>query len=460
MSAVLVVGSGGREHALAWKLSCSPEVTRLIVAPGNDGYPEKWERWPVDLTGGALEARLERFRELAARAKREGVRIAVIGPDNPLADGIVDVFEAAGVAVFGPRASAARIEASKAFAKELMQAAKVPTARFGVVATAADAEAFLASPAVSKWAGWVVKADGLALGKGVKVCDSLKDATQAARELIAVSGSLVIEEKLLGEEISWLALCDGKRCALFPTARDFKRVGDGDKGPNTGGMGAYSPVADVPASWNERVRREVFEPVLAEMRRRDSEFRGVLYAGLMVDPTQDRISVLEFNARFGDPETQVLMARMKGDVLPWFEAVARGDLSPMIGAHTGNIPVVEDAAVVVVAAAKGYPDSPEKGRKIEFITGLAEQGSAPAGAGADGLPSYFMAGVVKKEDALVTNGGRVLGAVARGRTVEEARVRAYARLSETHFEGMQYRRDIAAGVGAAASAARGERSSH
>ncbi len=436
MSAVLVVGSGGREHALAWKLSCSPEVTRLIVAPGNDGFSDAWERWPVDLTGGAFEERLERFSELAARAKREGVRIAVIGPDNPLADGIVDVFEAAGVPVFGPRAAAARIEASKAFAKELMQAAKVPTARFGVVATAVEAEEFLASPEVSAWPGWVVKADGLALGKGVRVCDSRQDAVQAARELITVSGSLVIEEKLAGEEISWLAFCDGKRSALLPTARDFKRVGDGDQGPNTGGMGAYSPVAEVPAHWNERVRREVFEPVLAEMRRRGSEFRGVLYAGLMVDPSQDRISVLEFNARFGDPETQVLMARMKGDVLPWFEAVSRGDLSPLIGSGPGEGPATDGAAVVVVAAAKGYPDLPEKGRNIEFVDGLA--GSSP-----DGFPSYFMAGVVKKEGSLVTNGGRVLGAVARGRSVEEARVRAYARLSEVHFEGMQYRRDIA-----------------
>lgn len=423
-STILVVGSGGREHALAWKLSCSPQIGRVIVAPGNDGFSADWERWQVNLAGGAAE-----FEKLAVRAKEAGVRLAIIGPDNPLADGIVDSFRKVGVEVFGPSAKAARIEASKAFAKEVMAAAQVPTARFGVAASSAEAREFIRSQ--KDWSGWVVKADGLALGKGVKVCATAVEAEKAAEELLGVSGSLLIEERLSGEEISWLAFCDGDRCALMEPARDFKRVGDGDQGPNTGGMGAFSPVPGIDSAFAERVRREVFLPTLAEMKKRGCEFRGVLYAGLMVDTKKGKYWVLEFNARFGDPETQVLMARLEGDAFPWFEASAKGRLDSL----PGTVPFSSDAAVVVVAAARGYPDSPERGRTI------AIDESAEISNGA--LPFWFMAGVAKKDGKLVTAGGRVLGAVATGRDQKMARENAYARLKRVSFEGMQYRSDIA-----------------
>ncbi|MCC7440835.1 MAG: phosphoribosylamine--glycine ligase, partial [Bdellovibrionales bacterium] len=313
---VLVVGGGGREHALAWKLAQSPSVSRLILAPGNDGMRTRGgrvmvERWEFDAARGRPE-----FEALAAHARAEKVDLAVIGPDNPLADGLVDVLAEHGVAAFGPRADAARIESSKAFAKQVMKSAGVPTARFVAVRDLEEARKFLRSapwPPVSK--GWVVKADGLALGKGVRVCEELKEAEAACEELLPVSGSLVIEERLEGVELSWMAFCDGERAALLEPARDYKRLKDGHAGPNTGGMGAYSPVAEAAdEGLRERVRREVFEPVLKEMRALGTPFQGVLFAGLMMNPSTRQFWVLEFNARFGDPETQVLLPRLEGDL--------------------------------------------------------------------------------------------------------------------------------------------------
>jgi phosphoribosylamine--glycine ligase len=390
--------------------------------------PAEWERWPL---GGK-----EEYPSFARKCREAGIGLVVVGPDNPLADGIVDALEAEGAPAFGPRAAAARLEWSKSFAKEVMKSAGVSTAKYVTVADADEARKFLKG---TEWgAGWVLKADGLAFGKGVHVCGSLDEALTAVDRLDESRGfPLVIEERLSGEELSWMAICDGDRCALLEPARDYKRVGDGDQGPNTGGMGAFSPVPGVPASWAERVRKEIFLPVLAEMNRRSTPFRGLLYAGLMVDFARDRIWVIEFNSRFGDPETQVLMPRIEGDLLPWLMASARGDM----GSFPQQVPFSREAAVGVVAAARGYPDSPEKGKRIEGVT-----------AGEEG---YFFAGVTRSGQAsaaarqgtsssgLETSGGRVLVALGTALTLEGARAAAYARLEKVRFEGMHARRDIA-----------------
>lgn len=431
MSAVMVIGSGGREHALAWKLGSSPKISRKIAAPGNDGFPSGWERWELDLSLRGDQAQKE-FLRLASRAKREGVALAVIGPDQALADGIVDVLEENGIRCFGPSASAARIESSKAFAKEVMKAASVPTARFFTASSAEEGRKTLKSVPWSS--GWVVKADGLALGKGVRVCSELGEALQAVEELMAVpSAKLVIEERLQGEEISWLAFCDGETCSLFEPARDHKSLFDAGKGPNTGGMGAFSPVPGVPSSWEKRMREEVFLPVLREMKRRGTPFKGILYAGLMCDFARDRYWVIEFNARFGDPEAQVLLARMSGDLLEWCEAVSRGELAKL----PAQVPFRPEASVVVIAAAAGYPGSPEKGRVITGIEPESENRE---------VPMCFVAGATRSTDGnWITAGGRVLGVMGLGRSLGEARERAYGRLAGVSFQGMQFRRDIAGG---------------
>lgn len=385
----------------------------------------------------------ERFGELAARAREARVDLVVVGPDNALAEGVVDVCERAGLLCFGPTAGAARIEASKSFAKEIMRAAGVPTARFFVAESRSEAEKILRSvpwePPAAKPAGqeggWVLKADGLALGKGVVVCSSYAEAEAALESLLRVSGRLVIEEKLRGFEVSWMAFCDGERCALLDPARDYKRLRDGDQGPNTGGMGAVSPVPGLPEGLEARVRERVFLPTLREMKKRGIPFKGLLYAGLMVDPTRppgEDLRVLEFNARFGDPETQVLLPRLSGDLYAWCEAAARGDLGRM---REHRVRYEEQAAVFVVAAARGYPENPEKGRLIES-------------GGADGV---FFAGVRRRGEgpALETAGGRVLGALGRGDSIEAARRAAYARLAQVRFEGMQARADIGAVPGKA-----------
>lgn len=416
---VVVVGSGGREHALAWKLASSSRTGRLGVAPGNAGMPAAWERWPL---GGAQD-----FEAFARRARNERVDLVVVGPDQPLADGLVDILNEHGVLTFGPSRGAAQIEASKAFAKEVMQAAGVPTAQYGVAHSLEQAIQLLQSfPAEQPCP--VIKADGLALGKGVRICQSRDEAIQASRELILVSGRLVIEERLFGEEISWMAFCDGDRCALLEPARDYKRLQNGDQGPNTGGMGAFSPVPGIPAAWTERVRQEIFLPTLREMKKRGHSFRGLLYAGLMVDVARDRFWVIEFNSRFGDPEAQVLLPRIEGDLYPWLEACARGDLTGL----PSRVPFKKDAAVYVVGAARGYPEKPEKGQLVE---GPSENSIEET--------SVFFAGVAASSQGLVTSGGRVLGALGLGSSLKEARTQAYSRLGRVGFEGMQFRSDIA-----------------
>lgn len=425
MSTVLVIGSGGREHALAWKLSRSPRVTRVIVAPGNDGM-EDWVRWPANFSQGLPENQKE-FERLAQRAFEEKVDLVVVGPDNPLSEGIVDIFAEKGIACFGPRAGAARIEASKAFAKEVMEAAQVPTAQCSIVETVEEARRFLQN---ADWnSGWVLKADGLALGKGVFVCSSLNEALSALDTSESLRrGRIVIEERLVGEEISWMAFCDGERCALLEPARDHKRLLDGDQGPNTGGMGAFSPVPGVPDCWYKKVQEEVFLPTLREMQKRGVPFRGLLYAGLMVDVKNDRFWVLEFNARFGDPETQALLPRMSDDLYLWCNAVARHNLSEL----SDRVKFSPESVVTVVAAARGYPDSPEKG---ELISG---QKVIP--------PQCFYAGVARRSGQLVTQGGRVLATVGIGSDLKEARLAAYEKLKTISFNGMKYRTDIGLGA--------------
>ncbi|MEK6706847.1 MAG: phosphoribosylamine--glycine ligase [Bdellovibrionota bacterium] len=428
MATVLIIGSGGREHALAWKLAQSPKVSALIMAPGNDGWVglgKPVTRWQINDFSSK-----ESLGQLAAKARAAGVDLAVIGPDDPLADGIVDIFSRYGILSFGPTAAAAKIESSKAFAKDVMKAAGVPTAKHYVAHCYEDAYKLLRELPWDKDGGWVIKADGLALGKGVCVCATAEEALLAVEMLSSMFGSeepFVIEERLYGEELSWMAFCDGERCALLEPARDYKRLLDGDKGPNTGGMGAFSPVPWIPESYAERVRRDIFIPTLKEMKKRGAPFRGLLYAGLMVDLKNDKIWVLEFNARFGDPETQVLMARLSDDLFVWCDAVARGDISGL----PKGAKFSPESAVVVIAASKGYPGSPKKGERVNY-----------SAAGDITAPDYFMAGVRTDKNLLITHGGRVLGAMGVGASLEAASKIAYGHLSKVSFKDMHFRTDI------------------
>ncbi len=400
---VLLLGSGGREHALAWKLAQSPRLSELLCGPGNPGTARLGRNVP--LKADSPDA-------VAALARQERVDLVVVGPEAPLVAGVADALAAEGIACFGPVAAAARLEGSKAFAKEVMAEAGVPTADFQVFTDAASAEAY----AMSK-GRIVVKADGLAAGKGVIVAPDAEAARAAVRTVAAMGTAgqqLVLEELLEGEEVSVIALCDGERYVLLPPAQDHKRVGEGDTGPNTGGMGAYCPVPFLTPEALAQVGERVIAPMLAVMRRRGSPFKGALYAGLML--TRNGPKVLEFNARFGDPETQVLMLQLGEDLLPLLDACARGLLEPR----------------PLVLAAEGYPDTPRRGQRIEGLEAV------PAGA------SVFMAGVEAKDGAILTAGGRVLTVCARGNDLVEARQRAYAAIAGIRFEGMHFRRDIGA----------------
>jgi phosphoribosylamine--glycine ligase len=410
---VLLLGSGGREHALAWKLAQSPRLSELLCGPGNPGTARLGRNVPLKADSPG---------DVAALARRERVDLVVVGPEAPLVAGVADALVAEGIACFGPVAAAARLEGSKAFAKEIMAEAGVPTADFQVFTDVAAAEAY----ALSK-GRIVVKADGLAAGKGVIVAPDAEAARAAVRTVAAMGAAgqqLVLEELLEGEEVSVIALCDGERYVLLPPAQDHKRVGEGDTGPNTGGMGAYCPVPFLAPGALELVGERVIAPMLAVMRRRGAPFKGALYAGLML--TQSGPKVLEFNARFGDPETQVLMLQLEEDLLPLLEGCARGRLEPR------PLVLAPGASVGVVLAAEGYPDTPRRGQRIEGLDFVA------AGA------SVFMAGVEAKDGALLTAGGRVLTVCARGSDLVEARQRAYAAISGIRFEGMHFRRDIGA----------------
>jgi phosphoribosylamine--glycine ligase len=397
---VLLVGSGGREHALAWKLSQAAGLSELHAAPGNPGIAALGRCHPV---------RAEDGEGLLALAGSLDADLVVVGPEAPLVAGVADELRHLGVAVFGPGAAAARIEGSKSFAKEVMHAAGVPCAEALSVARAPC----------------VIKADGLAAGKGVFVCRDQDDLEAALQAASALGDSIVIEELLEGEEISVFALCDGAHAIPLPAAQDFKRIGDGDTGPNTGGMGSYSPVAAIRASEVEELVDAIHRPVLGELAARGAPFVGVLFAGVML--TADGPRVLEFNCRFGDPETQSLLPRLEGDLLGALAAAARGN------AHAASLETSETAAVTVVLAAGNYPAAGDIGSPIEGIAD-AEAGGA----------LVFHAGTALQGDRLVTSGGRILNVTATGASVAAARERAYEACELISFPGMRYRRDIAA----------------
>ncbi len=414
---ILVVGSGGREHALVWKIAQSPLVRALYCAPGNPGMARLAQRLPVkadDVDG------------LVAESQRLGIDLVVVGPEAPLVAGLADRLSGVGIAVFGPSAGAAQIEGSKAFAKDVMLAAGIPTAEHGTFTEVEPALAF-----VRARAGRVaVKADGLAAGKGVVVPSTLDEAERAVRDMLvqrihgAAGARVVIEELLEGPEASVIALSDGERVLVLPAAQDHKRVGDADEGPNTGGMGAFSPTAKVTPAILAEVERRVLVPALRELARRGRPFRGALYAGLML--TAQGIRVIEFNARLGDPETQPILMRLRGDLVPALAGAARGDLSGV------QLEVDPRAAVGVVLAAENYPGKPTTGDVI----GGADGPFAPD-------VQVFHAGTaVDGQGRLVSAGGRVLTVCALGEDLGAARVRAYEALARIHLRGSHHRRDI------------------
>ncbi|MBE2253368.1 MAG: phosphoribosylamine--glycine ligase [Myxococcus sp.] len=413
---VLVLGSGGREHALAWKLKQSPLLTGLVIAPGNPGTEALGETVGVDQNDPAA---------VVALVKAKGIELVVVGPEAPLVAGVADAVRRAGVPVFGPDAAAARVEGSKAFAKEIMLAAGVPTAHARVFGSVEEA-----ARAAADGGPIVVKADGLAAGKGVVVADSGAEAAVAVRALgkLPAGQTVLLEERLEGPELSVMALCDGERAVLLPASQDHKRLLDGDRGPNTGGMGAYAPARLLDEAQLEQVRQQVMVPTLRELARRGAPFRGALYAGLMLTPSGPK--VLEFNARLGDPETQVLMMQTADDLLPLLFAAATGRLDER------PLRLASGYAVGIVLASPGYPDAPRTGLPI---SGLAE--------GTDDEVPVFHSGTRRDgTGAIVTAGGRVLTVCARGATVVAARELALSRALRIDFEGRQLRHDIAHGA--------------
>ncbi|KVV58615.1 phosphoribosylamine--glycine ligase [Burkholderia territorii] len=414
---LLVVGSGGREHALAWKLAQSPRVQMVYVAPGNGGTAQDERLKNVDIT--SLDA-------LADFAESEGVAFTLVGPEAPLAAGIVNLFRARGLKIFGPTREAAQLESSKDFAKAFMKRHGIPTADYETFSDAAAAHAYIDA----KGAPIVVKADGLAAGKGVVVAMSLEEAHAAVDMMLSgnklgdAGARVVIEEFLDGEEASFIVMVDGKHALALASSQDHKRLLDEDRGPNTGGMGAYSPAPIVTPQMHARVMREIIMPTVRGMEKDGIRFTGFLYAGLMIDK-EGNPRTLEFNCRMGDPETQPIMARLKSDFSKVVEQAIAGTLD------TVELDWDRRTALGVVLAAHGYPDAPRKGDRINGIPAETEQAVT------------FHAGTTLAEgDKLVTSGGRVLCVVGLADSVREAQQHAYDTINQINFEGMQYRRDI------------------
>jgi phosphoribosylamine---glycine ligase len=416
---VLVIGSGGREHALVWKIGQSPRVTKVFCAPGNAGICEEAECVPCDVKS------VDSMIEAALRTKAE---LTVVGPEVPLSLGIVNEFERRGMRIFGPTHKAAQLESSKSFAKAFLQRHRIPTAHYAICTTAAevkDALGHFSTPIV-------VKADGLAAGKGVVIAKTKEEAASVANEMLSgkmlgqAGARVVLEEFLQGEELSFLVMSDGERVAPLVGAQDHKRVGDNDTGPNTGGMGAYSTNEIVDAQMRDWLVAHIAKPTIQGMAEEGTPYKGILYCGLMMTATGP--SVLEFNCRFGDPETQPILMRLESDLVEAMEASIEGRISD------GDFKWSDDASVCVVLASGGYPGAYETGKRISGL----EQGLRTPDV------KIFHAGTSKQGDDYYTAGGRVLGVTARGKDLNSARLRAYEAAATIHFDGMHMRNDIGA----------------
>ena len=415
---VLLIGNGGREHAIAWKLAQSKKLDKLYITPGNPGTAQCGQNVPI---------KADDTKKLVDFARQNRIGLVVVGPEDPLASGVVDALEAAGIKAFGPTAAAAQLEADKAFAKQLMRAGSIPTAEARIFDKFTDAKAYIAT----RDQPVVVKAAGLAKGKGVFVCDDPADGILAAEKIMCdkIFGSagdkIVVEDKLTGEEASILAFVDGRNIYVMDSSQDHKPIGDGDTGPNTGGMGAYSPAPVVTEELMDQITREILVTTVDSMNRNGTPYKGVLYAGIMITPAGPR--VLEFNVRFGDPETQPILVRLKTDLLQVCLAVCDGKLEDV------SLQWDPRPAVCVVMASGGYPGDYQKGKKI---TGIEE---------AEQLEDViiFHAGTKTQNGSIVTDGGRVLGVTALGRTIADAKARTYQAAGKIKFEGAYYRRDIA-----------------
>ncbi|MEW6258880.1 MAG: phosphoribosylamine--glycine ligase [Thermodesulfobacteriota bacterium] len=415
---ILVVGGGGREHALVWKLAQSPKVSRIFCAPGNAGIAELATCVPIDA---------ENIDTLLAFAKENAIDLTVVGPEGPLAGGIVDIFEKNGLRIFGASKKAAEIEASKSFAKSLMKKYGIPTADGKAFTSYDKAVAYLGRQS----APIVVKADGLAAGKGVLVCKTIDEALDGLKRIMVdkvfgdAGRKVVIEECLKGEEASFLAFTDGETVLPLPSSQDHKRVFDNDEGPNTGGMGAYSPAPIIDHALQDVIMNQVMIPAVRAMAAEGRPYKGVLYAGLMIH--NDRVNVLEFNARFGDPETQPLLMRLKSDLVPIMEATIDGTLK------NHKLEIDERPSVCVVMASEGYPNSYPKGLPISGLDKVRRMKNVVV----------FHAGTAKQDDTVVTSGGRVLGVTALGTGIQDAVSLAYKAVSAISWKGAHYRKDIA-----------------
>ncbi len=413
---ILILGSGGREHSLAWAVMQNPKCDRLIVAPGNAGIAQIADCAALDIENGGA---------VVSFAEENAIDFVIVGPEAPLAAGVADRLREAGVLVFGPSAEAARLEASKSFTKEICDAAGAPTAAYARFTEADPAKAYIRE----QGAPIVVKADGLAAGKGVIVAMDEKTALEAIDDMFGgafggAGAEVVIEEFMEGEEASLFVLCDGENILSVGTAQDHKRVGEGDTGPNTGGMGAYSPAPVLSAEIEARAMDEIVRPTMDEMKRRGTQFQGVLYAGLMIKDGQPRL--VEYNVRFGDPECQVLMMRLGAQVMDLMHAAAEGRLAE------ARVNWADDHAITVVMAANGYPGSYEKGSVINGLGALPE----------DSRNMVFHAGTKAEDGQILATGGRVLNVTARGETLQDARDRAYEMVDGIDWPGGFFRRDI------------------
>ena len=415
---VLIVGGGGREHAIAWKVAKSPKVEKLYCAPGNAGIAEVAECVNI----GVME-----FDKLTAFARENQIDLTIIGPDDPLAAGAVDAFEAAGLRVFGPRKNAAILEASKAFSKDLMKKYGIPTAAYETFTSPEAALAYLETAKMPI----VLKADGLALGKGVLICKDLEEAKEGVKTLMldkqfgSAGDEIVIEEFMTGREVSVLSFVDGKNIKIMTSAQDHKRAKDGDQGLNTGGMGTFSPSPFYTAEVDAFCKEHIYQKTVDAMRAEGREFKGIIFFGLML--TADGPKVLEYNARFGDPETQVVLPRMKNDIVDLFEACIDGTLDQM------DLQFEDNAAVCVVLASDGYPEHYEKGFPIHGLEHFKD---------ADGYYVFHAGSKFDADGQIVTNGGRVLGVTATGKTLKEARTNAYKATEFITFDNKYMRHDI------------------